>query len=131
MHTVHLPKEKGVFMASAVGILFSVNEHTVKLSQSEEQLIDKFFDSMQWDQKDPVVNEIAYGDLMKMVDFSNRWVYNGSVTTPPCATKVLWNELATVYPMKQKHLDLFKTKLDLAHGYEPSTLSKVGSYRDT
>jgi hypothetical protein len=37
---------------------------------------------------------------MMMVDTRNRWVYKGSVTTPPCATMVYWNVLTTVYPIK-------------------------------
>ena len=69
---------------------------------------------MDWDNKSkpegegPTVNLVTYGDLMSMVDFSNRWVYKGSVTTPPCAKKVYWNVLQTIYPIKKAHLDKFK-----------------------
>ena len=41
----------------------------------------------------PVVDLVTYGDLMNMVDKKNRWVYQGSVTTPPCAQRVYWNVL--------------------------------------
>jgi len=54
------------------------------------------------------VARVPYGKLMMMVDYTNRWVYKGSVTTPPCAKYVFWNVLSTVYPISQKHLDLFK-----------------------
>jgi len=43
-----------------------------------------------------------------MLDMQNRWTYRGSVTTPPCAVAVYWNVLRTVYPIKAKHLALFK-----------------------
>lgn len=53
-----------------------------------------------------------YGSLMNMVDFKNRWVYKGSVTTPPCATYVYWNVLSTIYPIKAEHLALYKANID-------------------
>jgi carbonic anhydrase len=37
---------------------------------------------------------------MMMVDMDDRWVYRGSVTTPPCTTQVYWNVLRTIYPIK-------------------------------
>jgi carbonic anhydrase len=48
---------------------------------------------MEWSTgvSDPLVAEVPYGDLMMMVDMTNRWVYKGSVTTPPCARFVYWN----------------------------------------
>ena len=51
---------------------------------------------------------VAYGDLVNIVDFHNRWIYQGSVTTPPCAQKVFWNELSTIYPISKETLVNFK-----------------------
>ena len=62
---------------------------------------------------------------MMMVDTANRWVYKGSVTTPPCDTLVYWNVLRTVYPIKKKYLDMFQNQLK--RGY----LSETGNYRNT
>jgi carbonic anhydrase len=45
------------------------------------------------------IDMVTYGDLMQMVDSNNRWVYKGSVTTPPCGRFVYWNVLSTVYPI--------------------------------
>ena len=130
MHTVHLPKpgdEKNGFIASAVGLFFSVNDWN-KTAVDDEMIetIDEFFDSLQWTTTDtsPLVNEVPYGQLMMMADTDNRWTYKGSVTTPPCAQHVYWNVLRTVYPIKQRHLDQFKNQL------KRSGLEKTGNFRD-
>ena len=90
-------------------------------------IIDKFFDSMKWDEttKNPKVNLVRYGDLMMMAQMKNRWVYKGSVTTPPCDTFVYWNVLKRVYPIKPEHLALFKKQLQRVDGLETS-----GNYRE-
>lgn len=62
---------------------------------------------------------------MMMADMNNRWVYKGSVTTPPCAENVYWNVLRTVYPLKQRHLDQFKNQLKRHKG-----LLETGNYRE-
>jgi carbonic anhydrase len=112
MHTVHFPKDvENDFIAAAVGILFSVEEYTANLSWSEQALINTFFDSLKWsDMSDdgPTVDLVTYGNLMQMVDTNNRYIYKGSVTTPPCATFVYWNVLSTVYPISLRHVTLFK-----------------------
>lgn len=111
MHTVHFPVDNIVsdgFIASAVGLFFSVNSPSRAFEPWEVKVVDDFFDSLEWTDttSNPnVVSEVKYGDLMNMADMNNRWTYRGSVTTPPCAQNVYWNVLRTVYPLKQKHLD--------------------------
>jgi len=63
---------------------------------------------------------------MMMADMNNRWVYKGSVTTPPCDTFVYWNVLTTVYPISQKHLDLYKAQLQRG---ENGQLANRGNWR--
>jgi len=116
MHTVHFPPagvtpEEG-FIASAMGLVFSVDKYTADLTFAEQQVIDIFFESMKWTVNGPTVDLVAYGSLMEMVDFNNRWVYKGSVTTPPCARFVYWNVLSTIYPVSQTQLDNFKARLE-------------------
>jgi carbonic anhydrase len=60
---------------------------------------------------DYTVNLNTFGDLMNMVDLKNRFIYRGSLTTPPCTQQVYWNVLHTVYPIKREHLDAFKAKM--------------------
>jgi hypothetical protein len=97
MHTVHYPKADtdtggtNGFVAAALGIMFSVDSYTAKVTAAEQMIIDNFFATLQWDDVTntdalgPKANLVAYGDLINIVDFHNRWVYKGSVTTPPCA----------------------------------------------
>jgi len=120
MHTVNLPVHgtSNGFIASAMGLMFSVNDYTREMQAWEQEIIDRFFDSLSWETTgtpdeeghgDSIkVKEVPYGDLMMMVDMNNRYTYKGSVTTPPCAQNVYWNVLRTVYPIKLEHLELFK-----------------------
>jgi len=64
---------------------------------------------------------------MDMVDTNSRWMYKGSVTTPPCDTYVHWNVLSTIYPINKKHAHLFKSR-QLA---QVPTLQEFGNYRIT
>ena len=73
------------------------------------------------------IDMALYGSVMQLVDNNNRWVYKGSVTTPPCATFVYWNVMSTIYPISRRHLDLFKAQLNLGEGGE---LDARGNYRE-
>ena len=64
---------------------------------------------------------------MEMVDSNNRWIYKGSVTTPPCARFVYWNVISTIYPVSKKHLDQFKAQLAPLEG---GNLADYGNWRE-
>lgn len=129
MHTVHLAEETlENFGYAAFGIIFSVNDFTATPTEAEYKIIDDFFDSLDLSsQDDPVQSMVTYGDLMNMVDADNRYVYKGSVTTPPCGQSVYWNVLSTVYPIQQRHVDLFKAQLERA---DQGTLRDTGNWRE-
>ena len=128
MHTVHFPAEpENGFIAAAMGIMFSVNDANIELNDADQKIIDDFFDSLNWDDTSstsPKVAEVPYGNLMMMVNMKDRFVYKGSVTTPPCATFVYWNVLTTIYPVKQSVVDKFNKQLARVPGLE-----KTGNWR--
>jgi len=110
MHTVHFaPKdEKSSLIAAVIGVIFDTTRYDTSIPQSTIDLIDIFFDSLKLDDlNDPTVAAIPYAKLMNIIDTNNRWVYNGSLTTPPCTQNIYWNVVSTVYPIKKKHLELF------------------------
>jgi hypothetical protein len=102
MHTVHFPSNSSAgIVASAVGIIFDTKRFDPTVSTQTVGIIDRFFDSLRLDQiNDPTVNEIPFGELMAQIDTNNRWVYKGSLTTPPCTKLIYWNVVATIYPIK-------------------------------
>lgn len=122
MHTVHYPRfadPTNGYIAAAVGIMFSVDNYNAKLTWAEEKIIDNFFENINMDQvgdksSATAVDWVLYADLLSLVNTDNRWVYRGSVTTPPCAQNVYWNVMTTVYPIKQSVVDKFKAKLSAA-----------------
>jgi len=72
------------------------------------------------------VPAIPYGKLMEMIEMKNRWVYKGSITTPPCEKFVYWNVATTILPISAKHLAMFKKQLA-----RPGTnLDVIGNYRN-
>jgi len=57
---------------------------------------------------------------MEAVDWSEKWVYKGSSTQPPCKQHVYWQVLRTVYPIKFKYLEGLKFLLTQNHELIPS-----------
>ena len=117
MHIIHTPAldpGNSGFKFAGMGILFDVKDHTADSLLSDQiDIIDKFFDSLEWTDtsSNPKVPIVPFGDLMRLIDMDTRWVYKGSMTEPPCETLVYWNVVRTIYPIKQKHLDLFLNQL--------------------
>jgi len=135
MHTVHLPKpedgEKEIkatgnpipIIASATGLIFDTVDFDPTITPEDRKIIDKFFDSLDFANLPPTVPggdskakghslnanaSVPYGDLMRIVNFANRWVYIGSLTTPPCSIGVLHQVVDRVLPISRRHLELYK-----------------------
>ena len=137
MHTVHYPpKADNGFIAAALGIIFDTKNYDKSVTPEQVDVIDRFFESMKWNQfvqapvsstdKDVVVPMVNYGELVNNLNTSYRWVYSGSVTTPPCAKSVYWNVIATVMPIKEKHYRMFK---DIITKKSPNYVGPEGNYR--
>jgi len=123
-------------MAAALGVMFDrVHWNKEAVTAEQIQIIDTFFDSILSGMSNVDISlsptYITYGTLLQALDTSRRWVYTGSVTTPPCATKVYWNVLRTVYPIKQRHLDIFKIMLNRndSSPHNDYDLRKSGNWR--
>lgn len=102
---------------STLGVLFSVDTPTaVFCTEKCIKSIDDFFDSLKLDNTGthtaPMVN---FGDTFMYFDTNNRWAYKGSNSIPPCHDKWYKTISMTVYPIKQRHLDLYK-KSQVARG---------------
>ena len=115
LHIVHAPNKpykvtnNNGFKYAVLGIIFDTENHNADLNDNQEKLIDAMFDSMAWDNaaNKVVVPETKVGEFLQQVNTDRRWTYQGSLTTPPCSTKLYWNVFSTVYPIKQRHLDQF------------------------
>lgn len=44
---------------------------------------------------------------MDIVNFANRWVYTGSLTTPPCNVGVYFQVVERVLPISKTHYDAY------------------------
>jgi hypothetical protein len=126
MHTVHLPSKdpdmekpgnKNKIIASATGLIFDTVDFDKGISAADRKTIDDFFDSLQLEKLPPTAAKghklssdasIPFGKLMKIVNFANRWVYVGSLTTPPCSIGVLHQVVDRVLPISRRHLNLYK-----------------------
>ena len=102
MHVVHLANTpKNGIIASAMGVIFDVDDYDKSVTPEQVVIIDKFFDSLKLNlQTQPTTDEIPLGELMAMLDTNNRWAYKGSLTTPPCSKTIYFNILYKVYPIK-------------------------------
>ena len=130
MHTVHFPKapENGI-IAAALGIIFDTENYDKSVSNETIAVIDSFFDSLELWRLDgePEVDEVRYGQLLDALDTDQRWVYKGSVTTPPCATTVYWNVLNRVYPIKPEHFLLYREHI---WKRSKTNIDYTGNYRE-
>lgn len=102
-----------------MGLIFDTQRYDESITDAEIEIIDMFFDSLLWNKLDvdtlksgPVLEvplkSINYGQLMNLASTNNRFVYTGSLTTPPCTEKVYWNVINRIYPIKEWHLSAFR-----------------------
>jgi hypothetical protein len=94
MELVHLPNMQkiGGVKGAVAHILFDV-ERGMNITEEEPELIESFFDSLHLEYgadndlkktKSYFSYEVYTQYIMEMVSGSNKWVYKGSLTTPPC-----------------------------------------------
>jgi carbonic anhydrase len=139
LHVLHLPNEKehtseeheqelgGRFKYAVQAYLFEAREDAPDWMADE--VIDPMFDSLNWNVTDSnsTVQEVLIGDFLQKANTNDRFVYEGSLTTPPCTTSIYWNVASTVYPIKPRHLEQFKQQLGRNKDYD---LLKNGNHRE-
>ena len=113
---------------AVLGIIFDTENYDKDVSDETVAAIDKFFDSLDIRSIDKTTTYVdgtndvsnyftsstvvvALGELLAQVDMGNRWVYSGSLTTPPCAENLYWNVVKTVYPIKKHHFAYYKNMI--------------------
>jgi len=108
VHTAARTNDTSPIKYGAVGIFFDVEDFDSSMSVSDQQKVERFIGHLKFGATDnPVVPQVALGELMALVNYESRWVYHGSLTTPPCSPFIYWNVINKVYPIKQEQLDLF------------------------
>lgn len=137
MHTVHLldTVENG-FFAAAMGLIFDMYDYDTSVTAGQVAIIDNFFESLLMRRlsktdKTKSVTDVPYGQLMNMVATDRRWVYKGSLTTPPCTESIYWNVVAKVYPIKPAHLDAFQKLILAEAAVNGAVVLQGGNYRIT
>lgn len=122
---------------AVLGIIFDTENGDKDVSDATVAAIDKFFDSLMFDKladqgssaKPKLIpSEVALGELMAVVNTNDRWVYKGSLTTPPCLEDLYWNVVKTVYPMKKYHLDYYRAAL-YKHADPATKAMEKGTFR--
>lgn len=101
MHIVSINRNKNTqtkLAASVVSVLFELSNST------EPSFADKFFQSLI-----ETYDDIDFGAAFaQFLNFNNRFVYMGSLTTPPYSENLLWNVLEDVVPIQHETLALFE-----------------------
>ena len=80
----------------AVSIFFSTDKFD-QISDENKAIVNNFFSNILSNEK----SDVNLDGLMEIVDWNNRWIYKGSMTTPPCEQFVYWNIIKKVYPISQ------------------------------
>lgn len=138
-HVVHAPsfqlsdsskKDNSKYLYGVIGIFFdTAEEYNTTATAEEKNAVDQFMISMaagmNKENDEVSIISMAIGNLMQVLDFGNRWTYEGSLTTPPCSTSVQWNVLKKVLPISKDQLAMFKKQLSKST-YD---LESVGNFR--
>ena len=102
MHIVHMnqnPETKDKFLAAVTGILFKASP---KDQIDEMSFADTFIQNL----CNGTHHELSLNDFLSNIDFNNRYMYRGSLTTPPYTEGLLWTVLPDVIQINSLTLDL-------------------------
>lgn len=104
-------ENEGGFRLGAVAVLFSVENYDKSMTPEQQATFDTFFDDLIAVQgSNSEAEKLSLAATMEALDWGNRYVYKGSMTTPPCEQFVYWNVVRRVYPIKQEHVNWFRAQ---------------------
>lgn len=87
-----LDKDSDKFIAAVVGILFDVNNSTEFIGSFADTFFEKLLTT-----NEEIDFQTEFIDHVNMID---RYVYTGSLTTPPYTENLLWNVIPRIVPIK-------------------------------
>ena len=87
------------FKSAFISILFSISDYDEVSLDIKERFIN-FFNDLHFERENPVIDKVQFGELMQQIDMSNRWIYKGSRTKPPCDKYVYWNVIDKFTPFQ-------------------------------
>jgi len=103
MHIVNLnhnTNTKKKFLAAVIGILFRVSPHEDE--HHSRSFADIFFGKL-FNKEECDFNT----EFFQHLNMNERYVYKGSLTTPPYAETLLWNVLPNIVTISKSTYDLF------------------------
>ena len=103
MHIVNLSPDASEFKAAVIGILFNVDE-----SLTEPTFADKFLQTL----LNSTDSQSFQKDFLDHLNFNKRFVFRGSLTTPPYTEGLLWTVLPEVVKIQQETIDLFQKQFE-------------------
>jgi len=107
----------------ATAIFFSVEEFDA-IDEATNKTFQDFFRQFEFENtEDKVAPFFQIGEALNAVDFSEKWMYKGAISEPPCTEGVYWNIVKKIYPMEIERYELLKDFLYAKKGY-------LGSYKN-
>lgn len=107
------PIDPGKIQYGVVGLIFSVENYDKTIDSNTNQTVQEFIHELRlYDLSEPKVNMLNLGEMMNVVNFKKRWVYHGSLTTPPCSPVVYWNVIDFIFPIKASEMKYVKAMIE-------------------
>lgn len=113
MHIVNLnlsTNTKRKFLAAVIGILFKVSPHEDE--HHADSFADRFFGKL-FNEEECDFNT----EFFQHLNMNERYVYKGSLTTPPYSESLLWNVMPKIYYINKRTLALFGGDKDIEREY--------------
>ena len=81
--------------------MFDSKQATTRVNAVQKAVIKNFFTAM----NPSVTSQVNFKDLLSNLNTEDKWLYKGSMTTPPCYGPIIQNVARTVYPIDKDLVD--------------------------